>query len=416
MNKKIALLFSTIALSFVAVGAGAISLSTNKLAPQDATGYKLNVTDMSKIKSDTVQTTLGNKISFYTNDFSEDGVLTDGGYLYNTTAISGIEQVTVSSEQTVKVLGGWYQTGTSSIGFDIDHPFATGTGTVVADFSTAKPDYFAVVADGENATLTGLTVDYGCAVATHHVTLHLYTTNVVNDNDVKVILDSNWTVNNEWINNSAPWLDMTYAGKSGDYEVFDYEADLPYGLVRFQFAATAGENDNRTISRYNDWKPYGFYLGEDTELFCYADNGFPGNNSSTTTFDVYDHQLTNPYYTTINITFAEGSADLSYVGLKAKTGADNHQYIGSFAKNGSAWTYRYKSGENQTYNFFVEAWTDGFSGNAEFVKATSPWTDFAVTITDNSKDAVINLSVESVVTAKANYVATVASFTNCTVA
>lgn len=420
LNLLVASLFGIA--SAVALMVGVASLNQNPSAFANATGGEeihsdtLTITDMSKITSDAVYTKDGNKITFVADDsgFTSAGVLTNGKKLYNQTIINGLTSVTVNSSGTIKILGGWYQSGSTSFAFYESSPVASGTGTVVADFGTSSPGYFAILADGANATISSITIGYACSETKHTLTLHLYSTNNPNSGNTNAMIDSNWTINNEWINGTAAWNKMTYVGQEDEYYHFSYSTTLPYGLVRFQFVLRdTGDTYTSTISRYDDWKPYGFYLTADTTWYCYCDDGFPGNSSNTNTFEVYSSKLENPYKTTFNVTFAAGSSNFSYVGLKTDL-SGSYAYTASLAKSDGVWSYTLKSGETQSYHFFIEFWVDGFDGNGQLVKATSPWSGFNLTITSNESVAVVNIVVGTAITAKADYIVSPTG-TNCTI-
>ena len=283
--KKI--LFVLAAACLVAVGVS-VATSQNEtpqlLAPIADTEYTITISDVADIKNGTVTNSNGGyNIYFDHADIDYDGVLKDGGWLKNTTLINGISSVSVTvSSGEVKILGGFYQTGTSSIGYDMEHPFAEGiTSNGAADFSSARPGYFAIVAVDGTATIESITIKYACVEMKHSFTAYFYSTNQPNSaNQVYMIVDSNWTTDSEWIN-GKPWeaTPMTYVGRSGDYYKYSYSVTLPYGLVRYQFIANSNESVKETISRYDDWKPGSLYLNEDTTVYCYCDDGFVANDN-----------------------------------------------------------------------------------------------------------------------------------------
>ena len=423
MKKKVILcgsLFGVLAFSLLAglasIKNGGADVLSRATPGSEVHSDTLAITDMSKITSNEVYTKDGNKITFVGQDggFTSAGVLTNGKKLYNETIINGLTSVTVATTGNIKILGGWYQSGSTSFAYLEDEPVASGTGTVVANFGTSSPGYFAIVADGADATLTSISIGYECIETKHTLTLHLYTTNNLNEGNTNALIDSNWTINNQWINENASWSKMTYVGQEDEYYHFSYSTTLPYGLVRFQFALRdTGDTYTSTISKYDSWKPYSFYLTGDTTWYCYCDDGFPENGSRTNVFEVYSSKLDNPYKTTFNVTFADGSSDFTYVGLKTDL-TGSYAYTASLAKNDSVWSYTLKSGETQSYYFFIEFWVTGFDGNGQLVKSTSPWSGFNLTITSNESVAVVNIVVGTAITVKGDYIVSPTG-TNCTI-
>ena len=256
----------------------------------DELTYTLSITDMSDLDDRTVQTTNGNDISFYAEHFSS-GVLSAETFLQTETALHGIKSVSVNADKDIKIFGGFYQSGTSSVGWDLDNPYAEGNGNVVADFSVARPNYFAIVAGEEDVTISSINVTYTCDEASHHVKIHLYETTDPEDYyGVYYIGDTNWTINDGWIDKGDDWHAMTFIAKEGEYYHYTYEADFPFGLQRFQFAA-AKDGINYKLSYSADWKPYSYYLNDDVELYCYADSGFPASSDATNLFTVKDSDI-----------------------------------------------------------------------------------------------------------------------------
>lgn len=371
LNLLVASLFGIA--SAVALMVGVASLNQNPSALSNATGGEeihsdtLTITDMSKITSDAVYTKDGNKITFIGEDsgFSSAGVLTNGKKLYNQTIINGLTSVTVVSSGSIKILGGWYQSGSSSFVFYESSPVASGTGTVAADFGTSSPGYFAILADGANTTISSITIGYACSETKQTLTLHLYTTNNLNDENTNVIIDSNWSIDDEWINGKGlAWNKMTYVAKEGDYYHFSYNTSLPYGLVRFQFVLrNTSDTYTSTISGHSDWKPHGFYLTGNTTWYCYCDDGFPTDDSHTNVFTVYDHEV-SPINVNITLTLpAEETNAVSIIYDINRTGTDS-DWI-----DGLGWTAMTHTGGTNVYTFSIEV---GEGAEFRFIFAT--WT------------------------------------------
>ena len=149
-------------------------------------------------------------------------------------------------------------------------------------------------------------------------------------------------------------------------------------------------------------------------MFCYCDDGFVENKDATTVFDVYDHELANPYKTTFNVTFDDGSADFSYVGIKTRTGSDNYAYRGSFVKSDGVWSFTFNSGELKAYDFFIEAYAESLGGNPEIWKDGGTQTGFHITITDDDVPAVVNINAGVVNTLNKNVTGSATAVSNCT--
>ncbi len=402
-------------------------LASGTLGSSEIHSDTLAITDMATIKSDSVYTKDGNKITFSSynglNDFSEAGKLSNGATLFNQTIVNGLTSVTVVSEGQIKILAGWYQSGSASFAFNSTTPVATGTGTVVADFGTSSAGYFAIVADGEDAVLSSVSLNYACVETTHSFTVNLYSINTPNtDNKAYLLFDTNYSINDDWINGKADWdKPMEYHGtvtSGGEtYHHFSYTVTaVPFGLERFQFVARdSGDAFNKTLSASGDWSAYWYYMKtSDTNvtLYCYADDGFP-EVSGTNTFSTYNSELTNPYKTTFNVTFADGSSAFSYVGIKTDL-SGSYSWSANLSKTDNTWSVTLNSGETQDYHFFIEVWADGFNGNAQLVKSTSPWSGFNINITDSKDVAVVDIVVGSAITSAVDYVVTPTA-TNCTI-
>ena len=154
--KKKALFFSSLALSG-ALALGVIAIVSSKAgvpASSEVSAYTLNISSYSALSSGPT-TTLGNPISFAKSGASASGskiALSKNGYLYNSTAISGISAVRVTlSSGSVSLYYGL--TSTAS--------FTYAATENAYDFSAIRPNYIKILADS-SSVIDSIEIDYAC--------------------------------------------------------------------------------------------------------------------------------------------------------------------------------------------------------------------------------------------------------------
>lgn len=157
MKKQVFAFCGAAALSCAVIGGlVALSAKTSFVSPtfSGVNPYEL-VIDSYSAATNGATTAKGNTIEFATSElssYSGVGSLASGGYIYNTTKISGIGHVVVTLASGAVDI---YYGKNSNLSWD---DFVSGP---TADFESIRPNYFKIVAT-ENAVISSIRVQYDC--------------------------------------------------------------------------------------------------------------------------------------------------------------------------------------------------------------------------------------------------------------
>ena len=329
MNKKELIFVTFPVLTVLALGIAVGSNNQNESLRSRANldPYVFSVSDCSDLtNNEGIANSVGYRIKFSSDDFS-NGVLGSEHYLFNKTAITGIQTISVDASADIVIYAAVCNGEVGDV-FTINYDsYVNGSGTVVADFSAFETDYFAIYAPYENVTLSNLVVNYSCkSPKTHDLTINVKTLGT-SLSGIKLVYDLNYNTHtgnlfepqyqydpiqekNVFVRNNiketANVVSMEYVSE-GNYYTYTFE-DYRFSDIRFEFVDSSG---SYLISAFaSTWYPYELFLKEDKTLYCTV-NGFPAFDDRTTVFSVSEK--------------AFGSGDLKTVTIYSSN--DFHGYV-----------------------------------------------------------------------------------------
>lgn len=416
MNKKIITGVGLVTALSLGLGVWFTTSSPTQEIKTTANDIKsFTIDDMSKIKNDEVYNAVGYKISFNTENFSSNGVISyvSSGVkgFCNTTAITGLTSVTVEvTSGSIEIYATYPWVGYSGdYAYSDVEKYGSGTGTVVADFGSASPDYFKIKAVGESATISSITINYTCSRKYHKMTTYFYTP-YKPDNDVYMIINDNNEISNVDIRGGNLEPDpMTYVGQDQfGYHKYSYDFYSDFGNKEFIFVTHVGGNKvfvcDTTSGTGDD-----ILLDGNKTSYCYSYKGFPRDTTYVDTYFNYPYELDGkgnshiPTKTQYNITFAEGSSVFNNVIIKTNLAQTDYNYYTSLENtSGNTWTCSVLSVRYNYYNLYFEMTSGEFSGTANLVWLVDSWTAARVNnVNDNT--AVVNITLSYAITSSGDY-------------
>ena len=242
--------------------------------------YVLHQENMAALASSgSIDTALGNPISFFVDQL--DGAnLAKANRFYNTTPITGLKSVSITSTGQIFLAAGYINESIGVIsGIVMDS--VTDSGNVTLNFSSC-PDYFYIFAL-EDTVLSNLSICYECEVReTYSVTVNLK----FEENPLAAVYlcyDHNFHVDDDWINGKpgCSAIEMNWVDAGGYYSA--QVSGLRPGYFRYMFNASPSYGVDRYISFDAEWHPAQLAIVEDRTIWCTVDHA-PASADQTTVF------------------------------------------------------------------------------------------------------------------------------------
>ena len=252
--------------------------------------YSISITNVADFVSGggVARTSAGAEITFNVDGFVGN-VLQSGSTFYNTTAITGITEIELVTDNYVSVFGA-VKNSTNGQLITRDSAEANGYGTVVASFGY-EPDYFYVDNGGttDDVTITSIHIVFVCKdPKTFDVTINLSFTDTYPSSNVYLVFDFNHerVPNDDWINGKPNVQDQEIYWDNSVGAYSKTFTNCRFGELRFEF-----REYDLYISGYDNWKPERYFITKNIVLDCYA-TSFPATNTETTVFTCSEQHAT----------------------------------------------------------------------------------------------------------------------------